>query len=65
MRDGVDVVGLQGHFHDLVPLARGPSWSRWNVEDPNPFKKYTERIKLRTSAPGFKLQGDSAGSIAT
>lgn len=52
---------LNGHFHDLVPLARGPSWARWDAEEASPFKKYVERIKLRTSAPGFKLPGDGGG----
>lgn len=44
---------LNCHFHDTVPLIRGPPWSQW---DPcgQPFAKYTERYRIRTGASGFR-----------
>merc|ERR1711865_566401 len=44
---------LNGHIHDVVPLAHGSSWSNWDSEG-TPLKKYVERYRLRTSAQGFR-----------
>lgn len=44
---------LNGHFADIVSLVRGTSWSRWDPEG-QPFRKYVERYRVRTSTPGFK-----------
>merc|ERR1711937_262113 len=47
---------LNGHIHDVVPLAQSTPWSNW---DPHgmPIKKYVERYRLRTSAKGFRRTG--------
>jgi hypothetical protein len=44
-----------------VPLARSTNWSKWDANDRHPFKRYTERVKLRTSAPGFHQEKPNGG----
>ena len=39
---------LNGHLHDLVTLVQGTNWSAWDPDAADPFRKYRERIKLRT-----------------
>jgi len=44
---------LNGHFADTVSLVRGTSWSNWEPEG-QPFRKYVEQCRVRTSTAGFK-----------
>merc|ERR1712083_200849 len=54
---------LNGHIHDVVPLAHGSPWSNWDPEG-SPFKKYVERYKLRTSAIGFRRAAQMAAAAS-
>jgi len=55
---------LNGHIHDVVPLAHGASWSNWDSEGV-PLKKYEDRYKLRTSAIGFRRPGQPFAATRT
>ena len=51
---------LNGHLHDLVTLAQGTNWSAWDPDVAEPFRKYRERIRLRTN----RMPSSSAGGVA-
>ena len=54
---------LNGHLHDVIPLAGNGQWARFDLNDaapPEALSRYAERIRKRTSGVGFAKRAVAA-----